>query len=135
MPKIKFSLALSCLLVSSSLYAIPIESRTLSQQSTDYSTTPTAIPVGAQDISSSPIAVNPTWQIMQKSDRLESDIRQLRGIIEEQQNEITQLKNELQNRYTDLDQRLELLLQKIDPEAATTTEDNQQDTTPSTPTS
>ncbi len=52
--------------------------------------------------------------------------------IEEQDNEIAQLKHELQNRYTDLDQRLELLQQKIDPESAPTAkEDNQKDTAPS----
>ena len=36
----------------------------------------------------------------------------LRGQLEEHDNSIEQLKKELQNRYTDLDQRLELLSQK-----------------------
>jgi len=69
---------------------------------------------------------------MQKNQQLENDVRALRGKIEEQDNEIEKLKHELTNRYTDLDQRLELLQQKVDPESAAPEEDNQQDTSPST---
>ena len=46
-----------------------------------------------------------------QNQQLENDIRTLRGQLEEQSNDIEQLKN-LSNRYTDLDQRLELLNQK-----------------------
>ena len=115
------------LLASSSLYAIPIESRGLSQNGVESTVQPTAL---ATDTASAPTNLN--WQIMQKTQQLENDIRTLRGKIEEQDNEIAQLKHELQNRYTDLDQRLELLQQKIDPESAPTAEeDNQKDTAPS----
>ena len=54
-----------------------------------------------------------------QNQQLENDIRTLRGQLEEQANDIEQLKKDLANRYTDLDQRLELLHQKVDPDSAT----------------
>lgn len=115
---------------SASPYAnIPIESRGLSQNSSETSADNVAINLGATTAN---VPTNLNWQIMQKNQQLENDIRTLHGKIEEQGNEIEQLKHELTNRYTDLDQRLELLQQKIDPESATSAEDNQQDTPPST---
>ncbi|TCB77472.1 YbgF trimerization domain-containing protein [Acinetobacter sp. ANC 4173] len=117
------------LLSSTTLYAnVPIETRGLSQgdSGSSYNSTNTN--------SSTPEAAAPTnlnWQLMQKNQQLENDIRSLRGRLEEQENTIEQLKNDLNNRYTDLDQRLELLQQKVDPDSATQTEDNQQDTSPS----
>ncbi|TCB66530.1 YbgF trimerization domain-containing protein [Acinetobacter sp. ANC 4178] len=117
------------LLSSSTLYAnVPIETRGLSQSDSGSSYTP------SNANSSTPEAAAPTnlnWQLMQKNQQLENDIRSLRGRIEEQENTIEQLKNDLNNRYTDLDQRLELLQQKIDPDSSAPTEDNQQDTSPS----
>ncbi|RZG85894.1 tetratricopeptide repeat protein [Acinetobacter sp. WCHAc060033] len=99
-----FSIAL---LSSATLYAIPIESRGLSDSSTS-----------ANNItnSASPIAGNMNWDLMQKNQQLENQIRELRGKIEEQDHAIDQLTKELTNRYTDLDQRLELLNQKLEPE-------------------
>lgn len=116
------------LLASSSLYAIPIESRGLSQNGVESTAQPTAL---ATDTGTASAPTNLNWQIMQKTQQLENDIRTLRGKIEEQDNEITQLKHELSNRYTDLDQRLELLQQKIDPDSAAPEEDKQQDISPS----
>lgn len=121
-----YALTLTC---SASLYAnIPIESRGLSQGSNELSSgNSTAVNSTAQ------VQTNPTWQLIQKNQQLENDIRVLRGKMEEQDNEIEKLKKELTNRYTDLDQRLELLQQKVDPEStASPEEDNQQDTSPST---
>lgn len=124
----KHSLCALTLLCTTSVFAnIPIESRGLSQASSTSSSTSVAVDTGA-----GATATNINWQIMQKNQQLESDLRTLRGRIEEQDNEIAQLKHELENRYADLDQRLELLQQKVDPEASTTTEDNQQDISPST---
>ncbi|WP_104489247.1 YbgF trimerization domain-containing protein [Acinetobacter indicus] len=121
--------ALTLLCSAPALANIPIESRGLSQNSGSAST-PAAI--GASN-SGAPVTTNLNWQLMQKNQQLENDIRTLRGKMEEQENEIAQLKHELTNRYTDLDQRLELLNQKIDPEAAPAVEeDNQQDSSPST---
>ena len=108
---------------------IPIESRGLSQNSASYApnNTQAAISTGSGET----VTTNLNWQLMQKNQQLENDLRTLRGKIEEQDNEIEQLKHELTNRYTDLDQRLELLQQKVDPESAAPEEDNQQDTSPS----
>lgn len=124
----KHSLCALTLLCTTPVFAnIPIESRGLSQ-ATNNSVNPTSVAV---DTGASATATNINWQIMQKNQQLENDLRSLRGKLEEQDNEIAQLKHELENRYADLDQRLELLQQKIDPEARNTTEDNQQDTPPS----
>ncbi len=125
------ALCVLTLLGSASLYAnVPIESRGLSQNNgIDLSANNVAINSGATVAN---VPTNLNWQIMQKNQQLENDIRTLRGKIEEQDNQIEQLKHELTNRYTDLDQRLELLQQKVDPESAAPEEDNQQDTSPST---
>ncbi|WP_273779163.1 MULTISPECIES: YbgF trimerization domain-containing protein [unclassified Acinetobacter] len=121
--------SLLALMGSASVYAnIPIESRALSESnrsSPSYALAPQESPAG-----------NLNWQLIQKNQQLENDIRSLRGKLEEQENEIEKLKSELTNRYTDLDQRLQLLQQKIEPETSTE-EENQtppQDTvTPSQP--
>jgi len=124
------ALCVLALLSSASLYAnIPIESRGLTQTSIEPSANNVAIDSGAATAN---VPTNLNWQIMQKNQQLENDVRALRGKIEEQDNEIEKLKHELTNRYTDLDQRLELLQQKVDPESAAPEEDNQQDTSPST---
>ncbi|WP_312050045.1 YbgF trimerization domain-containing protein [Acinetobacter courvalinii] len=97
----KHSVLFIALLSSAHLYAnVPIESRALSQQQ-------------ASNVVAGTPSLN--WEIMQKNQKLEEDIRKLRGQLEEHDNAIEQLKKELTNRYTDLDQRLELLSQKIDP--------------------
>ncbi|WP_336041676.1 YbgF trimerization domain-containing protein [Acinetobacter dispersus] len=97
----KHSVLFIALLSSAHLYAnVPIESRSLSQQQ-------------ANNVVAGSPSLN--WEIMQKNQKLEEEIRKLRGQLEEHDNAIEQLKKELTNRYTDLDQRLELLSQKIDP--------------------
>ncbi|USA45280.1 tetratricopeptide repeat protein [Acinetobacter sp. C26M] len=97
----KHSVLFIALLSSAHLYAnVPIESRSLSQQQ-------------ANNVVAGSPSLN--WEIMQKNQKLEEEIRKLRGQLEEHDNSIEQLKKELTNRYTDLDQRLELLSQKIDP--------------------
>lgn len=94
------------LLSTSAVFAnIPIESRGLSQSSSSVST-----PVATAAAPS-----NLNWDLLQQTQRLENQLRELRGKIEEQDHQIDQLNKELTNRYTDLDQRLELLQQKIDP--------------------
>ena len=135
----KHTLCTVILLCSSSLYAnIPIESRGLSSNDT-YNNTATAVAINVPNAQTEVVPTNLNWQLTQKTQQLENDIRLLRGKLEEQDNEISQLKNELNNRYTDLDQRLELLLQKIESDNTdntdtdtTSEEDNQKDITPST---
>lgn len=104
----KHSAIFIALLSSTHLYAnIPIESRALSQQFNDNTT-------------SAPVSKNLNWDLIQKNQKLEEEVRRLRGQLEEHENSIELLKKELANRYTDLDQRLELLSQKIDPPEETT---------------
>lgn len=104
----------------------PIESRGLSQTATII--TPLATNTGADSVNT-----NINWQLIQKNQQLEADLRSLRGKIEELENANEQLNHELNNRYTDLDQRLGLLQQKLDEEneVLDEVEDNQQDKTPS----
>ena len=123
--------ALALLYSAPVLANIPIESRGLSQSSSSPNT-PIAYSTNNSAVDSAPTPTNLNWQLMQKNQQLENDLRSLRGKVEEQDNEISQLKNELTNRYADLDQRLELLQQKVDPAPEeSSTEDNQQDTAPS----
>lgn len=111
----KHSVLFIALLSSAHLYAnVPIESRSLSQQQ-------------ANNVVAGTPSLN--WEIMQKNQKLEEEIRKLRGQLEEHDNAIEQLKKELTNRYTDLDQRLELLSQKIDPPEENTEAQDQTATT------
>lgn len=129
----KHALGAMAFLCSASVLAnIPIESRGLSQDSLAYAQNNTAAAISAGDASAAQVPTNLNWQLMQKNQQLENDIRTLRGKLEEQDNEIEKLKSELSNRYADLDQRLELLQQKLDPSTAdSAAEDSQQDISPS----
>ena len=102
----KHVLTVLALLSAGSVSAnIPIELHGLSQ-STNNKTDAT-----------SATSANLNWQLIQTNQQLERELRLLRGQLEEQDHEIGQLKNELNNRYVDFDQRLNLLLQKVDPDA------------------
>lgn len=104
----KHTLLTIAILSSSSTFAnIPIESRGLSQGSSNYTNSNASTPTA--------VASNMNWDLIQQNQRLENQLRELRGKIEEQDHQIDQLNKELTNRYADLDQRLELLQQKIDP--------------------
>ena len=110
----KHSILFIELLSSTNLYAnVPIESRALSQQQ-------------ANNVVAGSPSLN--WEIMQKNQKLEEEIRKLRGQLEEHDNAIEQLKKELANRYTDLNQQIELLSQKIDPPEENTEENGATDT-------
>ena len=63
------------------------------------------------------------WDLLQKNQNLENQVRALRGKIEEQDYAIEQLTKELTSKYTDLDQRLELLNQRLDPDSDTAQEE------------
>lgn len=99
----KFALLGLALLSTSSLYAIPVENRGLSDA------------VVVVNNGTNPIAGNSNWDLIQKNQQLENQIRELRGKIEEQDYAIEQLIKEVKNNYDDLDQRLELLNQKLEP--------------------
>ena len=104
----KHALLAISLLSSITLYAVPIESNSLSGS--------TASNIGN---SNSPINGNMNWDLLQKNQNLENQVRELRGKIEEQDYAIEQLTKELTSKYTDLDQRLELLNQRLDPDSDT----------------
>jgi TolA-binding protein len=101
-------LTLALLSTSTAFANVPIESRGLSQNSSG-SYNPSSASNSTANTS------NTSWELIQQNQRLETQIRTLQGKLEEQEYQINQLTNELKNRYTDLDQRLELLQQKIDP--------------------
>lgn len=110
----KYNYALISLLSCSVSYAaIPIESMSLSQNSTA-SIAPTTATNNTSTSDNSTVPVNINWQLMQKSEKLEEEVRRLRGTIEEHENTIQQLKKDLDNHYADLDQRLQILQQKVD---------------------
>lgn len=96
------------LLSSATLYAVPIESRGLSQENPSTQQNAEVRPVSSMD-NNTPISGNPSWDLLQKTQGLENQLRELRGKIEEQDHLIDQLSKELSNRYADLDQRLNLL--------------------------
>ena len=104
----KHALLAISLLSSITLYAVPIESNSLSGS--------TASNIGN---SNSPINGNMNWDLLLKNQNLENQVRELRGKIEEQDYAIEQLTKELTSKYTDLDQRLELLNQRLDPDSDT----------------
>ena len=120
----KHALLSLMLLSSASLHAIPIESNSLSQSN-----------ARATNNSNTPINGNMNWDLLQKNQQLENQIRELRGKIEEQDHAIEQLTKELSSKYTDLDQRLELLNQRLDPDSQQedTTEPASEEVQPTTP--
>lgn len=57
-------------------------------------------------------AVNPAWDMFQQLESLQSTVSTLQGQVEEQQQITERLREDLRVRYTDLDQRVELLSQR-----------------------
>lgn len=102
----KHLLSILSLVCATSVYAnIPIELHGLSQNTHTKSDATAAT------------SSNLNWQLVQKNQQLENDLRILRGQLEEQDHQMSDLKSDFKNRYVDLDQRLNLLLQKVDPDA------------------
>lgn len=89
--------AMLCL--SSLTYAAPIEQRALS----------TAVVADATNTQQG----QQLWENKQEIQRLQSQVRQLLGKLEEQEHRLDELNKELQNRYTDLDQRFEMLAEQV----------------------
>ncbi len=73
--------------------AIPVESRPLSS--------PTVIAARTDSDQTSQL-----WQLTQQVQKLQDEVRQLRGKVESHDNDIDQLQKETKNRYVDFDQRL-----------------------------
>jgi TolA-binding protein len=88
---VSFSLAM---LVNLSAHAdIPVESRPLSQP---------AAPVVSTDSNQA----SQLWLLTQKIQKLEEDVRNLRGKVESHDNDIDQLEKDAKNHFVDFDQRL-----------------------------
>ncbi|PQA51902.1 YbgF trimerization domain-containing protein [Amnimonas aquatica] len=64
-----------------------------------------------------PAAVNPAWDMFQQLESLQATVASLQGQVEEQQQLIERMREDLRVRYTDLDQRLELLNKQPEPAA------------------
>jgi TolA-binding protein len=77
----------------SSHAAIPVESRPLTSASSA---------TGATDNSQS----SQLWQLNQQIQKLQNEVRELRGKVETHDNDIDQLQKEAKNHYTDFDQRI-----------------------------
>ncbi|MHA3064191.1 YbgF trimerization domain-containing protein [Acinetobacter sp. ANC 4641] len=105
----KLALGLLACTTTYAVLAAPIENVSLSQNNSSGSGNNTTT-----NSPSSNIPTNVNWELMQRVDQLENQVRSLRGIIEEQQHAIDQQRKDLDNHYNDLDQRLQLLQQKVD---------------------
>ncbi|MHA3054482.1 tetratricopeptide repeat protein [Acinetobacter sp. ANC 4633] len=105
----KLALGLLACTTTYAVLAAPIENVSLSQNNSSGPSNNTTT-----NSPSSNIPTNVNWELMQRVDQLENQVRSLRGIIEEQQHAIDQQRKDLDNHYNDLDQRLQLLQQKVD---------------------
>lgn len=129
----KLACALLAATTTAAVLAAPIENVSLSQNNSSGSTSTTTT-----NSSSSNVPTNVNWELMQRIDQLENQVRSMRGMIEEQQHTIDQQRQDLDNHYNDLDQRLQLLQQKVDgddgsaaSEDATSDDSSASDATPS----
>lgn len=89
-------------------HAVPIEQGSL----TGTTSNPAAITGSAATLESQGSTL---WQLYQQVQQLQQEIRELRGQLESQQNSLDRTQKEVKNRYTDLDQRLELLKEQTQP--------------------
>lgn len=112
--------------VSSMVQAVPIEQVSLTQAAT----TSPAAPV---DSNSTDTQGSTLWQLYQQVQQLQQEVRELRGQLEAQQDGLDRTQKELKNRYTDLDQRLELLKEQAQPAEENPTPDVPKTETPATP--
>jgi tol-pal system protein YbgF len=93
---IRLALPSALLLTSLAHAAIPVESHALSK------------PVAAAAVSAAADSgqASQLYQLTQQINKLQDEVRSLRGKVEDQDNDIDTIKKETKNRYTDFDQRL-----------------------------
>lgn len=70
---------------------------------------PAPSPTLAQVVRQAPPAVNPAWDMFQQLETLQTTVATMQGQLEEQQQLIERMREDMRVRYTDLDQRIELL--------------------------
>lgn len=91
--------------------AVPIEQGSLTQSNNS--------PVLAGSNAVTDTQGSNLWQLYQQVQQLQQEVRELRGQLESQQNSLDRTQKEVKNRYTDLDQRLEMLKEQTQPADAT----------------
>lgn len=111
----KLALLVSALTTALTVHAeVPVEEKPLSGA---VQTRPVQT---AQPLQSKAIDGNPAvqWDLYQQVQQLQQEIRQLRGLVEVQSNQIERLKQDARTRYVDLDQRINQLGSRIPVDAA-----------------
>lgn len=96
----KFTISVLCVAICQVSYAqgIVIEEKSLSA-----APTPAPVVAPATIVDSTPTI---QWQLYQKVQQLQQELRELNGALEVQANVIERMKQDARNRYLDLDQRL-----------------------------
>jgi len=111
----KLALLVSALTAAVTVHAeVPVEEKPLSGA---VQTRPVQT---AQPLQSKAIDGNPAvqWDLYQQVQQLQQEVRQLRGLVEVQSNQIERLKQDARTRYVDLDQRINQLGSRIPVDAA-----------------
>ena len=114
----KLALLVSALTAAVTVHAeVPVEEKPLSGA---VQTRPVQT---AQPLQSKAIDGNPAvqWDLYQQVQQLQQEVRQLRGLVEVQSNQIERLKQDARTRYVDLDQRINQLGSRIPVDAAAPT--------------
>ncbi|RYY78563.1 MAG: tetratricopeptide repeat protein [Moraxellaceae bacterium] len=101
--------------------AVPIEQGSLTQSNNS--------PVLAGSTAATDTQGSSLWQLYQQVQQLQQEVRELRGQLESQQNSLDRTQKEVKNRYTDLDQRLEMLKEQTQPTDATDDNDSSSNST------
>jgi TolA-binding protein len=91
--RVTLATSMAMLITASAFAAIPVESRPLSS--------PTTLVVRTDNDQTSQL-----WQLTQQIQKLQEEVRQLRGKVESHDNDIDQLQKDSKNRFVDFDQRL-----------------------------
>jgi len=112
-----------CLAVSSPASADPIVIEDHPLSTADAPPPPPPVPVDntpppAAAVAPATPASNATWQLYQQVQQLQDQVQQLQGTVEEQNHTIEKLRSDDKSRYSDLDQRLNTLSDKLSQQQA-----------------
>ncbi len=122
-------LALSTALASLTTLAAPgilVEERGLNSKPPVQLRAPAAVeaidsqPLDSAEARDGNQAQGSSWEIFQQIQQLQEEVRNLRGTVEEQGHLLERMRNDQRSRYTDLDQRLNTLNERISQQAAST---------------
>ncbi len=93
-------------LAAPAVQAIPIETVPLSGGAPAAAPVRPEAPSAPVTAAATPEAPSMMWNLYQQVQRLEQEVRSLRGRLEGHDQQLDQVQNDLKNRFTDLDQRL-----------------------------